>query len=137
MAGFKAFSGIHTTGCVFTYSSFLFITLRSDRYTAEISPDEGHMIQGARYEAPDLTRRKGRQRCELRTRRRISEKDAQNVAPSVHPTAARFRDLKICMNASGRCRNDPDGQDWSPKISNVANMYSKIKHCLNQTAFLH
>lgn len=130
MAGFKAFSGIHTTGCVFTYSSFLFITLRSDRYTAEISPDEGHVIRGARYEAPGLPRRKGRESCELWARRRIFEIDAQNVSPSVHSTAARFRKLKICMNAPDRCRNAPDGQDWSPKISNAANMYSKIKHCL-------
>lgn len=58
MAGFKAFSGIHTTGCVFTFASFLFITLWSDRYTAEISPDEGHVIQGAKYEAPGLVRKK-------------------------------------------------------------------------------
>lgn len=71
MAGFKAFSGIHTTGCVFTYSSFLFITLQSDRYTAEISPDEGHVIRGARYDAPGLARRKGQERCELWARRRI------------------------------------------------------------------
>lgn len=58
MAGFKAFSEIHTTGCVFTFSSFLFITRWSDRYTAEISPDEGHVIRGAKYEAPGLTRKK-------------------------------------------------------------------------------
>lgn len=84
MAGFKAFSGIHTTGCVFTFASFLFITLWSDRYTAEISPDEGHVIQGAKYEAPGLVRKKETSEVRIGGVQKYFHDDAHNVAAGVH-----------------------------------------------------
>lgn len=63
MAGFKAFSRIHTTGCVFPLFSFIF--LHSGRYAAEIFPNEDNVIQGAKSQSWGLMRLKG---CESRYR---------------------------------------------------------------------